>query len=276
MLPGHVHQHLHLLMGQDGAGGVAGVGHQNGTGAGGDLRFDAAAVGVEVSLLRGGGHRVDHGAAGAGHGVVVGVEGLRDEDLVAVVENAVHGDLEGLGAAVGDEDVLGGEVHIQRSIVVPDGLNEGGDAGRGCVLQHRQVKAADGIEERLGRLDIRLTDVQVIDVPALGLGGHRIGVEFTHGRQAAFLHFAGKLHGDSSFSDAAGQGFRSRPGYRKSRAEALLFGAKSMLLSSSVFCGTDSPFRPAYRPESPGSCRYPPPRRRWRPPPPPYGCRCGR
>ena len=31
VLPGHVHQHLHLLMGQDGAGGVAGVGHQNGT-----------------------------------------------------------------------------------------------------------------------------------------------------------------------------------------------------------------------------------------------------
>ena len=80
----------------------------------------------------------------------------------------------------------------------------------------------------------------------------------------------------TSFSDAAGQGFRPRPGYRKSRAEALLFGAKSMLLSSSVFCGTDSLFRPAYRPESPDSCRYPPPRRRWRPPPPPYGCRCGR
>ena len=75
----------------------------------------------------------------------------------------VHGDLESLGAAVGDEDILSGEVHIQRSIVVPDGLDEGGDAGRGCVLQHRQVKAADGIEERLGRLDIRLTDVQVID-----------------------------------------------------------------------------------------------------------------
>ena len=34
MLHRNIEQHLHLLDGQAGAGGVAGVGHQNGTGAG--------------------------------------------------------------------------------------------------------------------------------------------------------------------------------------------------------------------------------------------------
>ena len=46
-------------------------------------------------------------AAGVDQGIVVGVEGLRDEDLVAVVQDAVHGDLQRLAAAGGDEDITG-------------------------------------------------------------------------------------------------------------------------------------------------------------------------
>ena len=197
---GHVHQHTHLLRRQDGAGGVAGVGDHDGAGVLVDLRLDLGAVGVVVAVMGRGGDGVDLRAAGVGHGVVVGIEGLGDEDLIAVIQDAVHGDLQRLAAAVGDEDITGIEVHTQIGVVLADGLDQLRDTGGRGIGQHRQVKVLHRIEVRLGRFDIRLTDVQMIDLPALGLRRHRVGVELPHGGQAAFQDLAGKLHGGSSLS----------------------------------------------------------------------------
>ena len=41
---------------------------------------------------------------------------------------------------------------------------------------------------------VGLADIQVIDLLAPGLCRHRVGVELTHGGQAALQSFAGKLH----------------------------------------------------------------------------------
>ena len=136
--------------------------------------------------------------AGIGHGVVVGIEGLGDKYLIAVIQDAVHGDLQSLRAAVGDQDVTGVEVHIQVGIVLADGLHQLGDAGGRGVGQHRQVKVPDSVKVGLGCLDVRLADVQMVDLLALGLGRHRVGVELAHGRQSALQDFAGKLHDGSS------------------------------------------------------------------------------
>ena len=178
---GDVHHHAHLLRRQHGAGGVAGVGDHDGTGVLVDLRLHLGAVGVVIAVVGRGGNGVDLRAAGIGHGVVVGIERLGDEDLVAVVEDAVHGDLQRLAAAVGDKDITGVEVHVQIGVILSDRLDQLRDTGGRRIGQHRQIKVLHRVKIRLGRFNIGLADVQVIDLLSLGLRRHRIGVELAHG-----------------------------------------------------------------------------------------------
>ena len=140
-------------------------------------------------------------AAGIGHGVVVGIEGLGDQDLVAVVQNAVHGDLQSLAAAVGDENIALFKVHAQIVIVLLDGVDQHGNTGRRCVLQNGQVKVTHGLEVSLGGLDIRLADIQMVDLLAFCFCRHGIRMKLTHGGQAAFQNLAGKLHDIASSYD---------------------------------------------------------------------------
>jgi hypothetical protein len=96
---------FHLVFGEHGAGGVAGVGEQNGAGMLVDAGLHSLADGEFVALLRGGGDGVDGCAGETDEGVVVGIEGLRHDDLVAVVKDAGHEHLQGLAAAGGDKNV---------------------------------------------------------------------------------------------------------------------------------------------------------------------------
>ena len=165
-----------------------------------DLRLHLGAVGVVIAVVGRGGNGVDLRAAGIGHGVVVGIERLGDEDLVAVVENAVHGDLQRLAAAVGNKDITGVEVHVQIGVILSDRLDQLRDTGGRRIGQYRQIKVLHRVKIRLGRFNIGLADVQVIDLLSLGLRRHRIGVELAHGGQSAFENLAGKLHDGSSFT----------------------------------------------------------------------------
>ena len=71
-----IDEHLHLLVAQDHARGIAGVCDENGARVLVDLRFDLLAVGVAVTLLRCRRDGADVRAAGVGHRRVVGVERL--------------------------------------------------------------------------------------------------------------------------------------------------------------------------------------------------------
>ena len=142
---------------------------------------------------------MDGGAAGIGHGVVVGIEGLGDQDLVAVIQDAVHGDLQRLAAAVGDQDVTLFKVHAQVVIVFLDGVDQNGDTGGRRVFQYRKVKVAHSLEVSLGGLDVRLADVQMVDLLAFCFCRHGIRMKLTHGGQAAFQNLAGKLHSIASY-----------------------------------------------------------------------------
>ena len=197
MVPGHVGDHPGGFRRQDGAGGVAGIGDEDGLGPGGDLRLDAVPVAIEEALLGGGGDGVDHAARQTGKGVVVGVEGLGDQHLVPLVQNALEDDLQGLAAAVGGQDVPGVQFDAQAPVIPPDRLHVGRDARGGRVGQHGVLEILDGREELLGRLNVRLSDVQVIDLPAAGLCLHGIEMEFTDGRQVAALDLSGKAHGNN-------------------------------------------------------------------------------
>ncbi|SCJ67906.1 Uncharacterised protein [uncultured Blautia sp.] len=70
-----------------------------------DQGLDSRPVGVAVALLRSCGDRPDHAAGDTDKGVVIGIEGLRDQDLVSLVQNAGQGHLQRLAAAGGGVDV---------------------------------------------------------------------------------------------------------------------------------------------------------------------------
>ena len=234
VLLGDVHHHAHLLMGEDRAGRVAGVDADDGPGAPGDFRDDLLPAGVVIAVLGGGVDGVDDRAAGVDHGVVVGIVGLGDEDLVAVLQDAVEDDLDGLAAAGGDEDLVLVEVYIQAVVVLPDGVNEHGHPGRGGVLQHRRVEIAHRLEE-LGRgLDVRLTDVELIDRLPGGLGRHRVGMELPHGRLPGVFRFAGKFH---SISPPLKQVRMFAPGGRRPVYTSILSGQRRDVKDSFSFPG---------------------------------------
>ena len=194
LLLGDVGHETELFLGEDGAGRVAGVRDHDGARALVDERFDLLAVSVAIPLLRAGRDRANRCTAGAGHRVVVGVERLGNENFVAVVKNALQRDLKRFAAAGGDVDLALVEVHVELVIVVPDRVDQLGDAGRGRVGQHRLLEVTDRLEKRGRSLYVRLADVEVIDVDAACLRRHCVRVELAHRRQAAFFNFAGKFH----------------------------------------------------------------------------------
>ena len=194
VLLGEVNEHLHLVVRQHHTGGVAGVRDHDGAGMLIDERLDLLALGVVIALLGAGRNGGDGRAAGAHHGVVVGVERLGDEDLVAVVEDALECDGKRLAAAGGDVDFTLIEVHIELIVVALDGVDQLGDTGGGSVFEHGLLELADGFKKGGRCLHVGLADVQVIDLDAARLGRHRVGVELTHRGLAAFFDLAGKLH----------------------------------------------------------------------------------
>ena len=194
VLLSEVDEHLHLGLTQHHAGGVAGVRDHDGAGVSVDERLDLLAHGVAVALLGASGNGRDGRAAGAYHGVVVGIKRLRNENFVAVVENALERDLKRLAAAGGDVDLTFVKVHVELVVIVLDRVDQLRDARRGRIGQHRLLEMANCLEERGRGLHVGLTDVEVIDVDAACLGCHRVRVELAHWRQAAFFNFTGKLH----------------------------------------------------------------------------------
>ena len=159
-----------------------------------DQRLDLLAVGIVVALLGAGRDRADGRAAGAYHGVVVGIKRLRNENFVAVVKNALERDLKRLAAAGGDVDLTFVKVHVELVVIVLDRVDQLRDARRRCVGEHRLLEVTDCLEKRGRSLYVGLADVEVIDVDAACLCRHRVRVELAHWRQAAFFYLAGKFH----------------------------------------------------------------------------------
>ena len=222
MLLGDVAHHAHLFRSQDNASGVAGVRDHDRAGMLVDLLLNLLAVGIVIAFLGAGGDGMDVRTAGVDHGVVVGIEGLGNQDLVAVVEDALQNNLKRLGAAGGDQDLILLKVHIQIVVVLLDCVNQNGHAGRGGIFQNGLVELPDGVEELLWSFHVRLADVQMINLLALGFGCHRVGVELAHRGKAAFFDLAGELHLNTSFICNAAA---------RNRAECTIFPCLALRLS---------------------------------------------
>ena len=188
VLAGDIRHETQLLLGQDGAGGVAGICEHDGAGALVYAGLHALAHGEPVALLGLCGDGAD-ARSGEGHeGGIVGVKRLGDDDLVALVEDAGKGDLKRLGAAGGDEHLLAVYRCVDSSVVVDDGVYHLGNAVGGRVLQNRLGEVFNRLKVGLGGRDVRLADVKVVNLLAVfhGLGG--VGSEFSHGRKPAFFY----------------------------------------------------------------------------------------
>ena len=194
VLLGNVRQKTHLLRAQYHTGGVAGVGDHDRPGVLVDQRLDLFPGGVAIALLRLGGNGADHTAGNTHKSGVIGIEGLGEQNLIALVQDAGEYDLQRLAAAVGRHDVIAGNGEPQVDIVVPHCLQIHLHAGRRSVGQYGLAEVPDGVKEGLWRLNVRLADIQVIDLASLCLCLHHVGVELSDGREFARFDLAGRLH----------------------------------------------------------------------------------
>ena len=79
-------------------------------------RFSACGARIGVLISRNRelmSHALKYCQARLSVATVVGVEGLRNDDLIPLLQNAVADDLEGLAAAGGDQHVLLRQLHPQ-------------------------------------------------------------------------------------------------------------------------------------------------------------------
>ena len=90
--------------------------------------------------------RADHAARGRDERMVVRVERLRNDDLVAVIQKTVAGDLKRLAAAGGDENIAVLQLHADAVIIALYGLQQRRNAGRGRVSQRGLMEIADSLK----------------------------------------------------------------------------------------------------------------------------------
>ena len=189
MLPGDIQHQLQLVLGQHRTGGVAGVGDHNGPGMLIDAGLHAGPVSVGIALLRLGRHRMNGGAGQGNGGVVIGIERLRNDDLIAIVQNGGHDHLQGLAAAGGGQDISPLQGDADTLVVGADSVQQHGDAAGGRIGQDRVVEILNGLIEDIRGLDIGLANVQVVNLDSALSGCIGVRVELTHGGEPAALHF---------------------------------------------------------------------------------------
>ncbi|CDB87395.1 unknown [Firmicutes bacterium CAG:170] len=181
MLFRNVEDHFHLRMRQDGAGRIAGIRDHDGAGALVDGGLELLTARVEVALLRTSGNGPDGSAGRCDERIIVGIKRLGNDDLVAVVENAVCSDLERLAAAGRDQNVLRADLHADLAVIVHNGVDQHRDTGRGRVGKRFFMEASHGFKQSRRRRHIWLTDIQMVDFFAGRSGCDGIRMKFTHG-----------------------------------------------------------------------------------------------
>ncbi len=179
---GEVADGFDLGVGEDFAGGVGGGVDEDGAGAGGDGALEGVIVEGPVGGGGGGGVEGDGDgldAEGAEGGEVVAVEGLKEDDFVAGVEQSHDGGVESAGSPGGDEDFavrVGGD-----SLEVLDfGGDAGTEAGNAVEAGVDVVTGVDGVlgtvEDGGGGLGVADSLGEIDAAEAVALHGH--GADF--------------------------------------------------------------------------------------------------
>jgi len=181
VLLGDVCDHPHFLSVQNNAGGVARIGDENGPGILGNQAFDSLPLGIAVALPGIRGQGPDDTACSMDKGGVVGVIGLRNDDLRIGVENAQTGQKQCLATAGGNEDIPGLQVNAQSGIVILYSPDELRISGRGIVGQRLGIVFPHRLKIGAGGCNVRLANVQMVDFLSPLLGSHGQRMELPHG-----------------------------------------------------------------------------------------------
>jgi hypothetical protein len=125
-----------------------------------------------------------------GKGVVVGVEGLRNEHFVSGVTHGHEGEEESLAPSVGDDDILSIKGDIESLIVGAHRISKAVVSRRSGVGDDLLGKVSDGFQKSRRGFDVRLSDVEGVDFLSLCTGFLRIGKQPPDGRR---LHIQSSL-----------------------------------------------------------------------------------
>ena len=194
VLLGNVCNHPHFLLVQHNTGGIAGVGDHNGAGIGRNQTLDALAVCIAVSFPGVGGQRTDNTTRRMNEGGIVGIVRLGNDDLSIGIQNGQAGKQQRLRTAGGNEDVIVLQVHVQLLVVILNSFDHHGHTGRCLIFQSAVCKLVHGLIKSRRRGQVRLTNVQMVDLFTLFLGSHGQRVELSHRRGFAAVCVDGNLH----------------------------------------------------------------------------------
>ena len=195
MLLSHLGNHVHLFLGQGYTGGIAGVGDHDSPGIGRDQSLDTLPDRIAIALLRTGGQRTDGATGGMDESSIVGIVRLGDNDLGIRVQDAQAHQQQSFAATGGNEHIGRIQLHAQTILIIAtDGIDQYGHAGRCGISQDFLTEILDSIIENLRGLQIRLADIQMIDLLAGFLGRYSQRMEHTHRRGFTTIRIDGNFH----------------------------------------------------------------------------------
>ena len=159
-----------LLFSVEIACGVVGVAHHNGFGLRGDEFLKLLDGRQSKTVVNGGNDGLYHHTASYGEAVVVGIERFGDDNLVARIHTAVESEQQTLAATRGDENFIGRKFDAHAVVIFNQLLAVTQVTSGVGISDNRHISVLDSLTSTLGCLDIRLADIQVINVNSARLG----------------------------------------------------------------------------------------------------------
>ena len=161
---------VHLAAGIEITCGVVGVADKYGAGTLVDEFLEPLDTGQCKSFLYGGGDGADGGTCRHSKGHIVGIGGLGDDNLVAGIEGTHKGKEHGLRTAGGNDDIVGSNLDVILVIILCKFLSIAEITLRWRIFEHLTVNILEGIKSTLRGRQVGLTDIEVINFGATGLG----------------------------------------------------------------------------------------------------------
>ena len=112
---------------------------------------------------------------------IVGIGRFGHDNLVARIQTGQKGEEHSLRTAAGDDDVIGREVDMVLLIILHQLGPVAQIALAGTVFQYLAVDVSDGIDGRSGCRQVRLSDIQMINMDTALLGCVGQGSELPDG-----------------------------------------------------------------------------------------------
>ncbi len=164
MIARDVRQHTNLLLGINDPRGIPRIRKRDGTRLFGNQRFEHISSREDEAVIGFCGDRFDHDIVRCGEAAIVCIERLGNENLLTGIACEKERPLQRLAAPVRDDDIFHLIGQIDAFIVLRDTLAERLPTVRVGISKHFYVSLFNGFHEDFRRLDIGLTDVEMVNL----------------------------------------------------------------------------------------------------------------